>query len=81
MINWICYLIFTFREKIPIFLKQQGAGSTIQSNDIEHFFHLFLRNKWEKNPQELNFLRNIARENWIWLDNVWLVNKDQFFYQ
>ncbi|KAH9753610.1 hypothetical protein KPL71_015130 [Citrus sinensis] len=37
--DWICYLMFAFREKIPIevggFLKQQGAGSTIQSNDIE----------------------------------------------
>ncbi|KAI5602158.1 hypothetical protein POPTR_001G152150v4 [Populus trichocarpa] len=26
-----------------------------------------------------DFLRNISRENWIWLDNVWLVNKDRFF--
>uniref|UniRef100_A0A251UB55 Ycf2 N-terminal domain-containing protein n=1 Tax=Helianthus annuus TaxID=4232 RepID=A0A251UB55_HELAN len=38
-----------FREKIPIevegFFKQQGAGSTIQSNDIEHVSHLFSRNK------------------------------------
>lgn len=25
------------------------------------------------------FLRNVSRENWIWLDNVWLVNKDRFF--
>ena len=104
--DWICYLMFAFREKIPIevggFLKQQGAGSTIQSNDIERFSHLFLRNKWAislqncaqfhmwqfrqdlfvswgKNPHESDFLRNIARENWIWLDNVWLVNKDRFF--
>ncbi|KAL8501964.1 hypothetical protein ACS0TY_021190 [Phlomoides rotata] len=22
---------------------------------------------------------NVSRENWIWLDNVWLVNKDRFF--
>jgi len=104
--DWIYYLMFAFREKIPIevggFLKQQGAGSTIQSNDIERFSHLFLRNKWAislqncaqfhmwqfrqdlfvswgKNPHESDFLRNIARENWIWLDNVWLVNKDRFF--
>ncbi|CAN4118784.1 unnamed protein product [Withania somnifera] len=39
-----------FREKIPIevegFFKQQGVGSTIQSNDIEHVSHLFSRNKW-----------------------------------
>nr|YP_009767955.1 Ycf2 [Pterogyne nitens]YP_009767972.1 Ycf2 [Pterogyne nitens]QIS98573.1 Ycf2 [Pterogyne nitens]QIS98590.1 Ycf2 [Pterogyne nitens] len=104
--DWIFYLMFAFREKIPIevegFFKQQGAGSTIQSNDIEHVSHLFLRNKraislqncaqfhmwqfrqdlfvsWGKNPHESDFLRNISRENWIWLDNVWLVNKDRFF--
>nr|UTQ76424.1 Ycf2 [Trichosanthes sp. HLQ090003 01]UTQ76441.1 Ycf2 [Trichosanthes sp. HLQ090003 01] len=104
--DWICYLMFAFREKIPIevegFFKQQGAGSTIQSNDIEHVSHLFSRNKWAislqncaqfhmwqfrqdlffswgKNPHESDFLRNISRENWIWLDNVWLVNKDRFF--
>uniref|UniRef100_A0AAT9ZMI3 Protein Ycf2 n=1 Tax=Cheniella hechiensis TaxID=3078816 RepID=A0AAT9ZMI3_9FABA len=104
--DWIYYLMFAFREKIPIevegFFKQQGAGSTIQSNDIEHVSHLFLRNKraislqncgqfhmwqfrqdlfvsWGKNPHESDFLRNISRENWIWFDNVWLVNKDRFF--
>jgi hypothetical protein len=99
--------MFAFREKKPIevegFFKQQGAGSTIQSNDIEHVSHLFLRNKraislqncaqfhmWQfrqdlfvswgkKQPHESDFLRNISRENWIWLDNVWLVNKDRFF--
>ncbi|KAI3740471.1 hypothetical protein L2E82_30906 [Cichorium intybus] len=47
--HWICYLMSAFREKIPIevegFFKQQGAGSTIQSNDIEHVSHLFSRNK------------------------------------
>nr|YP_010180494.1 Ycf2 [Cadaba glandulosa]YP_010180514.1 Ycf2 [Cadaba glandulosa]QVD39913.1 Ycf2 [Cadaba glandulosa]QVD39933.1 Ycf2 [Cadaba glandulosa] len=104
--DWICYLMFAFREKIPIevegFFKQQGAGSTIQSNDIEHLSHLFSRNRWAislqncaqfhmwqfhqdlfvswgKNPHESDFLRKISRENWIWLDNVWLVNKDRFF--
>ena len=104
--DWICYLMFAFREKIPIeaegFFKQQGAGSTIQSNAIEHVSHLFSRNKWAislqncaqfhmwqfrqdlffswgKNPHESDFLRNISRENWIWLDNVWLENKDRFF--
>nr|YP_009873518.1 hypothetical protein RF2 [Acer pentaphyllum]YP_009873540.1 hypothetical protein RF2 [Acer pentaphyllum]QKT28553.1 hypothetical protein RF2 [Acer pentaphyllum]QKT28554.1 hypothetical protein RF2 [Acer pentaphyllum]QKY63130.1 Ycf2 [Acer pentaphyllum]QKY63152.1 Ycf2 [Acer pentaphyllum]QNH84415.1 Ycf2 [Acer pentaphyllum] len=102
----ICYLMFAFREKIPIevegFFKQQGAGSAIQSNDIERFAHLFSRNKWAislqncaqfhmwqfrqdlfvswgKNPHESDFLRKISRENWICLDNVWLVNKDRFF--
>nr|ATL60314.1 Ycf2 [Hillia triflora] len=104
--HWISYLMSAFREKIPIevegFFKQQGAGSTIQSNDIEHVSHLFSRNKWTislqncaqfhmwqfrqdlfiswgKNPHESDFLRNVSRENLIWLDNVWLVNKDRFF--
>nr|YP_009114912.1 hypothetical chloroplast RF21 [Thalictrum coreanum]YP_009114928.1 hypothetical chloroplast RF21 [Thalictrum coreanum]AIX03560.1 hypothetical chloroplast RF21 [Thalictrum coreanum]AIX03576.1 hypothetical chloroplast RF21 [Thalictrum coreanum] len=104
--HWICYLMSAFREKRPIevegFFKQQGDGSTIQSNDIEHVSHLLSRNKWGislpncaqfhmwqfrqdlfvswgKNPHESDFLRNVSRENWIWLDNVWLVNKDRFF--
>ncbi|MBN8156671.1 DUF825 domain-containing protein, partial [Vibrio vulnificus] len=104
--DWICYLMFAFREKIPIetegFFKQQGAGSTIQSNDIEHVSHLFSRKKWAislqnsaqfhmwqfrqdlfvswgNNPHESDFLRNISRENWIWLDNVWLGNRGRFF--
>nr|ATL60156.1 Ycf2 [Sipanea sp. Rova et al. 1981] len=104
--HWISYLMYAFREKIPIevegFFKQQGAGPTIQSNDIEHVSHLFSRNKWAislqncaqfhmwqfrqdlfiswgKNPHESDFLRNVSRENLIWLDNVWLVNKDRFF--
>nr|YP_009568204.1 hypothetical protein RF2 [Sesuvium portulacastrum]YP_009568221.1 hypothetical protein RF2 [Sesuvium portulacastrum]QBE85991.1 hypothetical protein RF2 [Sesuvium portulacastrum]QBE85992.1 hypothetical protein RF2 [Sesuvium portulacastrum]UJJ81973.1 Ycf2 [Sesuvium portulacastrum]UJJ81990.1 Ycf2 [Sesuvium portulacastrum] len=104
--HWICYLMSAFCEKIPIevegFFKQQGAGSTIQSNDIERVSHLFSRNKWAislqncaqfhmwqfhqdlfvswgKNPYESDLLRNISRENWIWLDSVWLVNKDRFF--
>nr|ATL59840.1 Ycf2 [Retiniphyllum pilosum] len=101
--DWISYLMSAFREKIPIeaevFFKQQGAGSTIQSNDIEHVSHLFSRNKWAISLQncaqfhmwqfcqdlfiswgkESDFLRNVSRENLIWLDNVWLVNKDRFF--
>nr|YP_010884409.1 hypothetical protein RF2 [Ixora finlaysoniana]YP_010884426.1 hypothetical protein RF2 [Ixora finlaysoniana]ATL59288.1 Ycf2 [Ixora hookeri]WIW75821.1 hypothetical protein RF2 [Ixora finlaysoniana]WIW75838.1 hypothetical protein RF2 [Ixora finlaysoniana] len=101
--RWISYLMSAFREKIPIeaegFFKQQGAGSTIQSNDIEHVSHLFSRNKWAISLQncaqfhmwqfrqdlfiswgkESDFLRNVSRENFIWLDNVWLVNKDRFF--
>nr|YP_009975934.1 Ycf2 [Annona reticulata]YP_009975961.1 Ycf2 [Annona reticulata]QNK05351.1 Ycf2 [Annona reticulata]QNK05378.1 Ycf2 [Annona reticulata] len=34
---------------------------------------------WGKNQHESDFLRNVSRENWIWLDNVWLANKDRFF--
>ena len=91
--HWICYLMSAFCEKRPM----EGAGSTIQSNEIEHVSHLFSRNKWaislqncaqfhvwqfrqdlfvswEKNPHESE---NVSRENWIWLDNVGLVNKDR----
>nr|YP_004940621.1 hypothetical protein RF2 [Neottia nidus-avis]YP_004940627.1 hypothetical protein RF2 [Neottia nidus-avis]AEJ88721.1 hypothetical protein RF2 [Neottia nidus-avis]AEJ88727.1 hypothetical protein RF2 [Neottia nidus-avis] len=102
----ICYLMSAFHEKRPIqggsFFKQQGAGATMQSNDIEHVFHLFSRNKWGislqncaqfhmwqfrqdlliswwKNQHESDFFRNVSRDNCIWLDNVWLVNKDRFF--
>nr|YP_010249895.1 hypothetical protein RF2 [Strobilanthes biocullata]QTT78337.1 hypothetical protein RF2 [Strobilanthes biocullata] len=102
--HWISYLMSAFREKIPIeaegFFKQQRAGSTIQSNHIEHVSRLFSRNKWAvslqncaqfhmwqfrqdlfvswgKNPHESDL--NVSRENLIWLDNVWLVNKDPFF--
>nr|WCQ78592.1 hypothetical chloroplast RF21 [Galeola lindleyana]WCQ78594.1 hypothetical chloroplast RF21 [Galeola lindleyana] len=46
----ICYLMSAFREKIPMegdsLFKKQGAGATMQSNDIEHVSHLFSRNKW-----------------------------------
>ncbi|KAL0532778.1 hypothetical protein IC582_030850 [Cucumis melo] len=87
--DWICYLMFAFREKIPIevegFFKQQGAGSTIQSNDIEHVSHLFSRNKWAISLQNCaqfhmwQFRQDLFFKNWIWLDNVWLVNKDRFF--
>nr|YP_009352012.1 hypothetical chloroplast RF21 [Schoepfia jasminodora]AQW41730.1 hypothetical chloroplast RF21 [Schoepfia jasminodora] len=100
----ICYLMSTFLDKIPIevegFFKQQGAGSTIQSNEIERVSHLFSRTKraislqnciqfhmrqfrqdlfisWGKNPHKLDFLRNVSRENWVWLDNASLVNKDR----
>ncbi|KAK3036004.1 LOW QUALITY PROTEIN: hypothetical protein RJ639_031177 [Escallonia herrerae] len=34
-----------------------------------------------KNLPESDFLRNVSRDNLFWLDNVWLVNKnnDRFF--
>ncbi|KAF3449767.1 hypothetical protein FNV43_RR05845 [Rhamnella rubrinervis] len=67
----ICYLMFAFHEKIPIeaegFFKQQGAGSTIQSNDIEHVSHLFSRNKWAIS------LQNCAQFH------MWQFRQDLFF--
>ncbi|KAL7186688.1 hypothetical protein ACSBR2_028416 [Camellia fascicularis] len=60
----------TFREKIPIevegFFKQQGAGSTIQSNDIDHVSHLFLRNRWA-----------ISLQNWDQF-HMWQFRQDLF---
>ncbi|KAG5606024.1 hypothetical protein H5410_027516 [Solanum commersonii] len=80
--HWISYLMSAFREKIPIevegFFKQQGAGSTIQSNDIEHVSHLFSRNKWAislQNCAQFHMCAIPPRS----LHNVWLVNKDRFF--
>nr|WJZ10347.1 Ycf2 [Neocinnamomum caudatum] len=32
-----------------------------------------------KNQYKSDFLRNVSRENWVWLDNVRLVNRDRFF--
>nr|QXI86363.1 hypothetical protein RF2 [Gentiana producta]QXI86372.1 hypothetical protein RF2 [Gentiana producta] len=82
--RWISYLMSPFREKIPIevegFFKQQGAGSTSLQNCAQFHMWQFRQDlfvSWRKNPHESNFLRNISRDNWIWLDNVWLVNKDQ----
>ncbi|KAL3017558.1 hypothetical protein AAZX31_06G285500 [Glycine max] len=63
--------------KVDDFFKQ--TGSIIQSNDIEHVYHLFSRNKWTISLQNYFLRSNMSRENWIWLDNVWLINKDQFF--
>nr|YP_009713495.1 hypothetical chloroplast RF2 [Sassafras tzumu]QWL23321.1 hypothetical protein RF2 [Sassafras albidum]UEX91342.1 hypothetical protein RF2 [Sassafras randaiense]ATL22113.1 hypothetical chloroplast RF2 [Sassafras tzumu]QGG45296.1 hypothetical chloroplast RF2 [Sassafras tzumu]QWL19736.1 hypothetical protein RF2 [Sassafras tzumu] len=32
-----------------------------------------------KNRHKSDFLRNVSRENLIWLDNAWLVNRNRFF--
>nr|YP_009092723.1 hypothetical protein ycf2 [Eustrephus latifolius]YP_009092743.1 hypothetical protein ycf2 [Eustrephus latifolius]AIR12577.1 hypothetical protein ycf2 [Eustrephus latifolius]AIR12580.1 hypothetical protein ycf2 [Eustrephus latifolius] len=75
----ICYLMSAFREKRPEgFFKQQGAGATIQYCAQFHMwqFRQDLFVSWEKNQHESDFLRNVSRENWIWLD---MVNKDRFF--
>ncbi|PRQ49126.1 hypothetical protein RchiOBHm_Chr2g0118461 [Rosa chinensis] len=61
--------MFAFREKIPIeaevFFKQQGAGSTIQLNEIEHVSHIFSRNKWA--------MQNCAQFH------MWQFRQDLFF--
>ncbi|KAK4730108.1 hypothetical protein R3W88_023096 [Solanum pinnatisectum] len=87
--HWISYLMSAFHEKIPIevegFFKQQGVGNkwviSLQNCAQFHMWQFCqdLLVSWGKNLPELDFLRNISRENWIWLDNVWLVNKDRLF--
>nr|KYP62667.1 Protein ycf2 [Cajanus cajan] len=99
--------MFAFHEIIPMkvegFFKQQGVWSIIQSNDIKHVSHLFLRSKraislqncaqfhmwqfcqdlfvsWGKNSHESNFFEEYVRDKWIWLNNVWLINKDQLHH-
>nr|YP_010154279.1 hypothetical protein RF2 [Corydalis saxicola]YP_010154306.1 hypothetical protein RF2 [Corydalis saxicola]QQW52112.1 hypothetical protein RF2 [Corydalis saxicola]QQW52139.1 hypothetical protein RF2 [Corydalis saxicola] len=55
---------------------------------VKHWICYLMPAFREKRPMEgegffkqqgSNFLRQVSRENWIWLDNVWLVNKDRFF--
>nr|YP_010290330.1 hypothetical protein RF2 [Anarthria humilis]YP_010290353.1 hypothetical protein RF2 [Anarthria humilis]YP_010290379.1 hypothetical protein RF2 [Anarthria humilis]ULQ64096.1 hypothetical protein RF2 [Anarthria humilis]ULQ64119.1 hypothetical protein RF2 [Anarthria humilis]ULQ64146.1 hypothetical protein RF2 [Anarthria humilis] len=75
------------------FFKQQGAEATIQSNYLfsRNKWGISLQNcaqfqiwqfrqdlfvSWGKKS---DFLRKVSRENWIWLDNVWLGNRDRFF--
>ncbi|KAK9081061.1 hypothetical protein Scep_031056 [Stephania cephalantha] len=65
--HWIFYLMSAFREKRPIevegFFKHQGAGSTIQSNDIEHVSHLLSRNKWGSSDQSRDHFDSISNED------------------
>jgi hypothetical protein len=61
-----------FRNKWAIFLQNRAQFHMWQ-------FRRDLFFSWGKNPHESDYLRNISREDWIWLDNVWLVNNDQFF--
>nr|YP_010575524.1 Ycf2 [Corydalis platycarpa]YP_010575551.1 Ycf2 [Corydalis platycarpa]UZM11148.1 Ycf2 [Corydalis platycarpa]UZM11149.1 Ycf2 [Corydalis platycarpa]WDA93290.1 Ycf2 protein [Corydalis platycarpa]WDA93317.1 Ycf2 protein [Corydalis platycarpa] len=55
---------------------------------VKHWICYLMPAFREKRPMEgegffkqqgSDFLRQVSRENWIWLDNVWLVNKDRFF--
>ncbi|CAN6458731.1 unnamed protein product [Victoria cruziana] len=72
-----------FREKRPIevegFLKQQGAEATIPSNDIAHVSHLFSRNKWDISLQNYAQFHMRQFHQDLFINNMWLVNKDRFF--
>nr|WEG89384.1 hypothetical chloroplast RF21 [Amana sp. MW-2023b]WEG89385.1 hypothetical chloroplast RF21 [Amana sp. MW-2023b] len=66
-------------EHVSHLFSRNKWGISLQNCAQFHMwqFHqdLFVR----KNQHESDFLRNVSRENLIWLDNVWLVNKDRFF--
>nr|QXO04073.1 Ycf2 protein [Goodyera repens]QXO04090.1 Ycf2 protein [Goodyera repens] len=68
-------------EHVSHLFSRNKWGISLQNFTQFHMwqFRQDLFVSWGKNQHELDFLRNVSRENWIWLDNVWLVNKDRFF--
>nr|YP_010690634.1 Ycf2 protein [Cartonema parviflorum]YP_010690651.1 Ycf2 protein [Cartonema parviflorum]WBU14345.1 Ycf2 protein [Cartonema parviflorum]WBU14362.1 Ycf2 protein [Cartonema parviflorum] len=68
-------------EHVSHLFSRNPWGISLQNCAQFHMwqFHQDLFVSWGKNPHESDFLRNVSRENLIWLDNVWLVNKDRFF--
>nr|YP_009479472.1 Ycf2 [Calycanthus chinensis]YP_009479489.1 Ycf2 [Calycanthus chinensis]AVV66311.1 Ycf2 [Calycanthus chinensis]AVV66312.1 Ycf2 [Calycanthus chinensis]QCY72790.1 hypothetical chloroplast RF21 [Calycanthus chinensis]QCY72809.1 hypothetical chloroplast RF21 [Calycanthus chinensis]UVU22318.1 hypothetical chloroplast RF21 [Calycanthus chinensis] len=68
-------------EHVSHLFSRNKRGISLQNCAQFHMwqFRQDLFVSWGKNRHELDFLRNVSRENLIWLDNVWLVNKDRFF--
>nr|YP_010833912.1 hypothetical chloroplast RF2 [Dioscorea gracillima]YP_010833931.1 hypothetical chloroplast RF2 [Dioscorea gracillima]WFP43997.1 hypothetical chloroplast RF2 [Dioscorea gracillima]WFP44016.1 hypothetical chloroplast RF2 [Dioscorea gracillima] len=68
-------------EHVSHLFSRNKWGISLQNCAQFHMwqFHQDLFVSWGKNQHESDFLRNVSRENLIWLDNVWLVNKDRFF--
>nr|YP_009863963.1 Ycf2 [Corsia dispar]QKE31450.1 Ycf2 [Corsia dispar] len=68
-------------EHVSHLFSRKKWGISLQNCAQFHMwqFHQDLLVSWGKNQHESDFLRNVSRENLIWLDNVWLVNKDRFF--
>lgn len=65
-----------------LFLFSRNKGGISLQNCAQFHMWQFRQDlfvSWGKNRHESDFLRNVSRENLIWLDNVWLVNKDRFF--
>nr|YP_010507680.1 Ycf2 [Talinum fruticosum]YP_010507698.1 Ycf2 [Talinum fruticosum]UXG55637.1 Ycf2 [Talinum fruticosum]UXG55655.1 Ycf2 [Talinum fruticosum] len=65
-----------------------GIEISFKEKDIKYLEFLFVYymddpirkdHDWELFDRLSLRKRNVSRENWIWLDNVWLVNKDRFF--
>nr|UDZ61537.1 hypothetical protein RF2 [Albidella nymphaeifolia] len=68
-------------EHVSHLFSRNKCGISLQKCAQFHMWQ-FLQNlfvSWGNNQHESDFLRNVSRENLIWLDNVWLVNKDPFF--
>ena len=68
-------------EHVSHLFSRNNWGISLQNCAQFHMwqFRQDLFVSWGKNQHESDFLRNVSRENLIWLDNVWLVNKDRFF--
>nr|YP_010854881.1 hypothetical protein RF2 [Chamaedorea costaricana]YP_010854898.1 hypothetical protein RF2 [Chamaedorea costaricana]WGM65551.1 hypothetical protein RF2 [Chamaedorea costaricana]WGM65568.1 hypothetical protein RF2 [Chamaedorea costaricana] len=68
-------------EHVSHLFSRKKWGISLQNCAQFHMwqFRQELFVSWGKNQHESDFLRNVSRENLIWLDNVWLVNKDRFF--
>nr|YP_010349193.1 hypothetical protein Ycf2 [Iris x hollandica]UNV38079.1 hypothetical protein Ycf2 [Iris x hollandica] len=68
-------------EHVSHLFSRNKWGISLQNGAQFHMwqFRQDLFVSWGKNRHESDFLRNVSRENLIWLDNVWLVNKDRFF--
>nr|YP_010484026.1 Ycf2 protein [Piper retrofractum]YP_010484043.1 Ycf2 protein [Piper retrofractum]UVV36136.1 Ycf2 protein [Piper retrofractum]UVV36153.1 Ycf2 protein [Piper retrofractum] len=68
-------------EHVSHLFSRKKWGILLQNCAQFHMWQFYqdLFVSWGKNQHESDFLRNVSRDNWIWLDNVWLVNKDRFF--
>nr|AYP31976.1 hypothetical chloroplast RF21 [Canna iridiflora] len=68
-------------EHVSHLFSRNNWGISLQNCAQFHMwqFHQDLFVSWGKNQHESDFFRNVSRENLIWLDNVWLENKDRFF--
>nr|YP_010287087.1 hypothetical protein RF2 [Hydrocharis chevalieri]YP_010287107.1 hypothetical protein RF2 [Hydrocharis chevalieri]UKT61170.1 hypothetical protein RF2 [Hydrocharis chevalieri]UKT61171.1 hypothetical protein RF2 [Hydrocharis chevalieri] len=65
-----------------LFSRNKNKWGISLQNSVQFYMWQFRQDlfvSWGKNQHELDFLRKVSRENWIWLDNVWLVNKNPFF--
>nr|YP_010132207.1 hypothetical protein Ycf2 [Stemona tuberosa]YP_010132225.1 hypothetical protein Ycf2 [Stemona tuberosa]QQD89941.1 hypothetical protein Ycf2 [Stemona tuberosa]QQD89959.1 hypothetical protein Ycf2 [Stemona tuberosa]UYC32674.1 hypothetical protein Ycf2 [Stemona tuberosa]UYC32692.1 hypothetical protein Ycf2 [Stemona tuberosa] len=68
-------------EHLPHLFSRNKWSISLQNCAQFHMwqFRQDLFVSWGKNQHESDFWGNVSRENLIWLDNVWLVNKDRFF--